>query len=158
MGMYTELQIALRVPETSPAEVIEILKFMTDKNDYGPQGNRPTDPTTPDHPFFSTPRWRWCMYHSSYYFDRQPHVLFEYDKIAMAYNLTFGANIKNYDNEWEHFLDWIAPYAENDGYKGTYWYEEWDCPQLVFFFGGKSYLVEAKEVEDFLAKHGSEEE
>ncbi len=127
MGMYTELYLGIDLKPETPPRVIEILKAMIDLT-----AENMTD--LPEHPFFKTERWHWCLKSGgSYYFDAQPHCLFEYDDITKGWHLTFGTNIKNYTREWESFVDWIAPWInEEDGHIGHYRYEEDDMPTLLY--------------------------
>lgn len=132
MGMYTELNIAVTFKDEVPSEVVKVLSYM---------GREPSDkcdtPKLPEHPLFQTDRWSWMLRSGgSYYFSGKPHLTWVLDDIAKCWFLTLRTNIKNYTEEWEHFLDFIAPHIE-DGYIGTYQYEEDAAPTLVWVNKGK---------------------
>lgn len=38
----------------------------------------------------------------------------------------------NYDSEIKHFLDWLAPYIETNGFIGYTKYEEFEDPTLIY--------------------------
>lgn len=142
MGMYTEINLAVRLRKDTPQGVIDTLTQMTT-----PDGK----PQPHDHPFFKTGRWTWCLTSGgSYYFDATPMRSFRYDDIGGFWALTVITNIKNYTGEWQHLLDWLSPYLDEpqDGdYFGTYRYEESDLPDLIIYDGGKLRIRCIKELE-----------
>jgi hypothetical protein len=126
--MYTELSIGVEFRKDTPPDVINTISSMAE-GDGRSHGI--------DHPLFQTERWGWMLrYGGSYYFDTKPHLSWAKDEITNTWHLTFGTNIKNYSNEWEHFLDFIAPHLKTDGYIGTYRYEESAAPTLLYAEGG----------------------
>lgn len=133
MGMYTELSLAVEFKENLPEPVVSALTYMVREDDAVP---RPEN--LPDHPLFQTERWDWMLRSGgSYYFDARPFCRWEYDDIAGAWFLTFCTNIKNYRSEWEHFVDFIAPYLTYESRKfiGHYRYEEDEEPTLLYADG-----------------------
>ena len=129
MGMYTELAIGVEFKSNLPEEVRAALDFMVTEEGEAP---------TLNHPLFQTERWRWMLRSGgSYYFDAQPCLVWRYDDIARAWFLTVWTNIKNYTEEWQHFLDFIAPYVDTDGYIGTYRYENDDDPTILYVEHGR---------------------
>ena len=137
MGMYTELNLGIRLKTETPEEVIDVIKFMANRYEEDTFNVK----TLPPHPLFSTSRWAIMLRCDSYYFDSLPHVSFEYDDIADCWFLTCVSNLKNYSNEIEHFLDWIAPHVDTEGFAGYRRYEENYHPSLIYFNRGKvSYI------------------
>lgn len=128
MGMYTQLQLAIDLKFDTPKAVTDILQAMITMDLGWHKGWE-----LPDHPFFNTDRWSWCLQSGgSYYFDGGTHREFRYDRIAECYKLTLLTNIKNYNSEWQHFLHWLQPYIDTEGFIGFLWYEEWERPKLIF--------------------------
>lgn len=141
MGMYTELNIGVEFKRDTPKEVIDALTYMVT-----PEGERGQVGFPVDHALFQTERWKWMLRSGgSYYFDAQPVLVWRFDEIPKAYFLTVCTNIKNYSNEWEAFLDFIAPHLQTAGYIGTYRYEEAETPTLLYSREGKVHFVEPKE-------------
>src|SRR3990167_6474879 len=103
MGMYTELIFGARLKETTPNEVIETLKYMGGDLE-----------TKPEKLAFETSTGRNVLRGGSFYFGVHSAVskLF-YDDIANAWALSSRANIKNYEDEIEQFLEWIKPYIDS---------------------------------------------
>lgn len=148
MGMYTELSIGVRIKGETPSGVIAALEAMAspivpneNTTDEKVRKKSSIPPETLAHPLFDTERWAWMLRSGGgYYFRAQPTLVWGYDKVGEGWNLTFCTNIKNYSNEWEHFLDFIAPWiegGEDREYIGTYRYEEDEYPSLVFINAGK---------------------
>ena len=72
----------------------------------------------------------------SYYFDGGWSANLVKDTITTSWELNVRSDFKNYDNEIEHFLDWLAPHIYTDGFLGYYRYEEEDMPTLIFMSNG----------------------
>ena len=140
MGMYTELSLGVKFKPETPGNIIAAIEIMTQYN-Y----NKPMAPN--QHPLFKTDLW-WRMLKSkgSYYFDRQPNLIWYYNSNGANWCLSFTNNIKNYCDEWEHFLNFIAPYVESEGFIGTLRYEKDDYPKLVFCKHGNITLKTVLEV------------
>lgn len=127
--MYTELNIGVQFKENTPIEIINAITYMASQETEQGEINFPTT-----HKLFddSKGRWTWMLNSGgSYYFDAKPTKIWEFDKISGTWFLTLCTNIKNYDSEWENFLDFIAPHVD-EGYIGTYRYEEDKLPTLLF--------------------------
>ncbi len=103
MGMYTELVMATRIKAES--EAVQILQHLI--NDAEAPENLPV------HPLFATPRWRMLFSCNSYFFVPRSIAKFEYDDIGGYWCLISRADLKNYDQEIEKFIDWIGPYLVN---------------------------------------------
>lgn len=128
MGMYTELHFNSDIKKDTPDSVIEILKYM-----LGECEDEPKD--LPDHPLFRTRRWNWMFQCDSYYFDAETHSTMNFDDISKSYVLCLRFNVKNYDSEIEHFVDWVMPYLDKyDGdFLGFSRYEEYEEPTLIYY-------------------------
>jgi len=131
MGMYTELHFNAELKEDTPEEVIALLRFML--GDIEEQ----MDPS-PEHLFFKTTRWNWMLKCDSYYFAADTHSTLRYDDIGRCRYLCIRCNLKNYDDEIEHFLDWIMPYidASPGDFLGFHRYEENEEPTVIYLPGG----------------------
>lgn len=133
MGMYTEVVIGVEFKKDTPQSVIDILSWMANKD----AEDAPL-PELPDHPLFTTERWKWMLRSGgSYYFDLQPFLEWRKDDIADLWFLSVGTNIKNYGNEWQEFLSFIAPHLRYPDRKfiGYYRYEEDEEPTLLYADG-----------------------
>jgi hypothetical protein len=129
MGMYTELNIGVKFRTDTPSAVIDALLFMVLAEG---DAKRPASPSI-CHPLFEAERWTWMLRsEGSYYFDRVAYRAMEFDEITGAWFLSVATNIKNYSDEWQHFIDFIAPWIETDGFIGTYRYEADDAPTLLY--------------------------
>ena len=130
MGMYTELHFNAELKGNVPKNVIDTLKYMINKHndiDFDPS-------QVFKHQLFSTDRWPVMLQCDSYYFSADTNSTLRYDDIAKSYFLCIRSNLKNYDGEIEHFIDWIHPYLDEleGDYLGHYRYEEDDIPTLIF--------------------------
>lgn len=128
MGMYTELNIGVKLNEKAIADgVVEVLEYMTGQRAVK------TDPL-PNHPLFQTPRWQIMMNCGSAYFMGQPDskvIISKYYPDEDIW-LNVRTNLKNYDYEIELFLDWIQPYIEYEEFIGYMRYEEFERPTLIY--------------------------
>lgn len=124
MGMYTELFLQVTLDRDTPDDVIWTLKYMTRQSQIKPVA----------YPF-PEGRHDWMLRCSSFYLF--PHAFsevlgpeFEGDRNR----LFVRCDLKNYEGEIEAFLDWLAPYVEEDyHYQGHYMYEEDSQPTRVYF-------------------------
>ena len=151
MGMYTELNLGVRLKEDLPEDVISALKRMVSSQDIeGIEDRKAFRDSTdwPDHPFFKMTRSRWCLHSCSYYFDAQPMCQFKWDEISKCWYLTFVANIKNYALEWQSFIDWLTPHIDGGDYGpehiGHYRYEEDEYPTILMLEKGKVSWVKTE--------------
>ena len=127
MGMYTELVFGCSLKKDIPDEVVNILRYLSDNDAY--------ESSLPQHPFFNCSRWRFIGSGSSCYFGGSSHFEFVVDSV-MGYRISLRCNIKNYDDEFQKFIDWIMPYIDyGAGQKellGYYIYEEDIEPTLIY--------------------------
>ena len=125
MGMYTELNIGVKLYSNTPENILDILRYMVGDINIEPDDK-------PNHPLFETDRWRMLFMSDSYYFDGITNSVLDYDGITEAYYLTVRSNFKNYDDEINKFLDFIRPYLDTKGFLGYYRYEEDEYPVLIY--------------------------
>ncbi len=125
MGMYTELYLGTKLRGDTPPEVFALIDAML-------HGEDPK--SLPSHPFFACKRWRQLFSGGGSYYFEAPcfRRLFDADPICEgARQLLIVVNLKNYDQEIQHFLDWISPYIDKGGHVGHMRYEEEDVPTLL---------------------------
>lgn len=131
MGMYTELNIAVRLKLSDNA--LKILEFMAGQSEN-------EDFEKPDHPLFDseTARWKYMLCCDSAYFDHTASSSLVNDRYyaeedTLERVLNVRCDLKNYNDEIENFLDWIYPYSETGGFIGYMRYEEDEDPTLIYF-------------------------
>lgn len=136
MGMYTELVLNVGLKHDIPADVLTVLRAMT-----AGEGRDLTE--TPKHPLFSTDRWSFMLRSGSFYFvPKSTTELVESfpEDPHPTRHLSVRTDLKNYGNEIDLFVDWLAPYVEAYGedFGGYKRYEEDEHPTLVYFDGTKA--------------------
>lgn len=127
MGMYTDFCFDVIIRSDVPDNVVAILNQMRDHD-------ASFDKILPDHPFFRCDRWAQIGHGCSAYFPAEPRFIFEKESLSNDYVLNLRCNLKNYDDEIKHFIDWIKPYvdASPGEFLGFYRYEESAHPTLVY--------------------------
>lgn len=127
MGMYTDFCFDVIIRSNVPDHVVTILNQMRDLDDS-------LDKILPDHQFFRCDRWMQIGHCGSAYFPAEPRFIFEKESFSNDYVLNLRCNLKNYDDEIKHFIDWIKPYVDADPgeFLGFYRYEESAHPTLVY--------------------------
>lgn len=120
MGMYTEIYVNADLKESTPQEVIDVLKAMTTDSDTLPAALQ-------DRPF----RWSYMFYDGSYYTPKTECRHLTHDDISNCWSLLGKGDIKNYEDEIEEFFAFIAPHCE-EGFIGYSRYEESWEPTLYF--------------------------
>jgi hypothetical protein len=124
MGMYTELNISVKIKAED--ETKKILSYMTGRSDM--------DFEIPSHPLFSSPRWKFMLKCDSVYFDHVADSALYGDLCDnKSYILNVRCDLKDYDDEIKHFLDWIYPFTNTRGFIGYTRYEEDEDPTLIYF-------------------------
>lgn len=126
MGMYTELVLGVELKQDE--KVLDILRYML--------GDTEICPEYPKHPLFDTDRWHMMLVCDSYYFDGHTDSSLDIDRIGVC-TLNVRSNLKNYCEEIDKFLNWLAPYIRSYGFIGYTRYEEDDDPLLIYIEGGK---------------------
>lgn len=127
MGMYTELHFSVELKPNLPQQVIDTLAHMT--------GQVPTAPgALPEHPLFRTGRSASMLICDSTYFPAETATDFVLE--SSRWHLSVRSNFKNFDDEVDHFLDWIGQYVNADEEcLGYYRYEEDAHPTLIYAAG-----------------------
>lgn len=129
MGMYTELVLSCNIH--NDAEVVHILKYMCN----GETSSSPPQ-SLPNHPFFESGRWDWMFTCNSHYHVPRSHSSIEYNDISKLWTLIVRCDFKNYDDEIEKFVDWIAPHVYTYGKErcciGYSLYEEDEEPTILY--------------------------
>lgn len=129
MGMYTDFCFDVNIKKDVPDDVVAMLNQMRDFDRFDL-----FQKVLPDHPFFKCDRWVQIGHCSSAYFPAEPRFIFEKKSYGDDYVLNLRCNLKNYDEEIKHFINWIKPYV--DAYPGEflgfYRYEEATRPTLVY--------------------------
>ena len=129
MGMYTEFVFGAMLHERTPKNVLRILENLCEgEGDYN-------DLILPNHEFFACDRWRWIATMSSYYFGAPSHSTIVEDSQG-GHRISIRANLKDYDNEIDKFVDWIKQYVEqgagNRGLLGYQIYEGNTAPKMYW--------------------------
>lgn len=126
MGMYTHLVLNANLKKDTPNEVIGTLLYLSDQTGVCP--------IVENHPLYGTERIRMVMCGDSCSFDGDTHYEFHFDEIQEEWALTINSNIKNYDEEYQKFLDYIQPYITDDWRKflGFIHHEEDENPTLIY--------------------------
>lgn len=130
MGMYTELVLAVEL-NAEAGEIVPILEAMISPKLEERSEVEAAIESIPPHPLFQTTRWWMMLLGTSCYFRGGPHS--SIDDHCGHKSLVVRFNIKNYESEIEHFINWLDPYVRRDGYAGYFRYEEDLVPTLIFY-------------------------
>lgn len=128
MGMYTHLVLNANLKEDTPKEVIDTLLYLSYQ----------TEKCTIDeaHALYGAKHIRMVMCGDSYFFDGNTYFRFYFNKTVEEWALTINSNIKNYDEEYQKFLEYICPYITDDWrdkkFLGFIRYEEDEHPTLIY--------------------------
>lgn len=126
MGMYTELVLGVNLKKDE--KVLDILRYMLNDSEQCPE--------LPKHALFETDRWDIMLVCDSHYFDGHAESNLRIDRIGVC-TLNVRCNLKNYCDEIDKFLNWLAPYIRSYGFIGYTRYEEEDNPSLIYIEDGK---------------------
>ena len=123
MGMYTELVFGAELKSDTPKDVIDTIRYLVGDIDK------------PENVLYKENRNP--LRGGSFYFGVSTSVSKMYfDKTSNAWILSSRANIKNYNNEIEVFLEWIKPFIQSgSGYRDMYafvMYEESEEPNIYY--------------------------
>lgn len=128
MGMYTDLVLGVDLRIDTPAEVINILKYMVNGDELTDY-----DSYLPEHPLFKTKRWSIIPVCDSAYFGGSTVSKLQKPRYTGdLWSLSIRSNLKNYNLEIELFLNWLEPYVKTRGFVGYMRYEEFDDPTLIY--------------------------
>ena len=114
MGHYTQFRFKASLKEDTPEEIIDFLKkviiegdLSTDQVIFSSKLGQPPIPNI-NHDFFKCPRWYMLLISNN--FGCVPGgSMFQKDN---QWFLDLHTEFKNYDEEVDHFMDWITPYTE----------------------------------------------
>lgn len=125
MGMYTELIFGASLKTDTPKEVIDTLRYMVGDIDK------------PEKLAFDSDRNP--LRGGSHYFGMINDVTkMYYNDTANCWVLSSRANIKNYENDIDAFLEWIKPYVDSgSGNRDMYAikiYEEQSEPTIYYLY------------------------
>jgi len=144
MGMYTHLQLDVRLRKDTPVAAIEILHIMCQVQGHKQEDINPILAIHPGlaHPLFNTWRGAWmlrcnggCGVWAAPYFVRDE---------AGVYQLKLSFSVKNYERSIQYFLDWLSQFVScspDEVRLGTYMYEEDREESSVVWKGGKLKIV-----------------
>lgn len=129
MGMYTHLVLNANLRKDTPNDILGMLMYLSYQTDICP--------ISEDHDLYDIMKYRVVMRGDSRCFDGKSHFEFLYDNIQEEWMLTINSNIKNYDKEYERFLNCIHPYITEDilfekKFLGFIHYEENENPKLIY--------------------------
>jgi len=127
MGMYTEINLRIRLKEDVPENVISTINDMVNGNSLS---------NAPEHPFFKTPRCGSVMLSSSFYHVPFATMCLRKKSPSTTWYLFGRSDLKNYNDEIELFFDWIYPYCR-EGMLGYSLYEEEVYPDVYVKQDGK---------------------
>ena len=140
MGHYTgfQIEVLLRkdIPPPALAALIDSTGMLGENLGKGLKFDKP------DHMFFRLCKRQSALFWCSSAYLPQP----EYNTGLQFYAendfwmLKVGSSLKNYDNEIEYFLDWVAPYVAPSEYGkvvGKYQYEDADVGTPITFSAPK---------------------
>ena len=138
MGMYTKINVILKIKQDTPQNVKTILHHIFEGD--GLEDLRELKLDIPDHKFFNEGMRVWFPNSvGSEYFTGTANSKIKYRIISNQMVLHIDTDFKNYGDEIEHFLDWITPYVDayNNDFLGYSRYEECNNPTLYFFKDNK---------------------
>ena len=124
MYIYTKFYLNATLKGDTPQNVIDILKYMVG------DGPRPKV-TRPKHSFFATARWHGILFYFESKKMKQSSLVYE---DIMCWHLYVNANVRNYSQQIERFIDWLQPYiSEPEGaFLGFYKSDGEDDPTLIY--------------------------
>ena len=148
MSMYFDGAIACDLKPDTPQQVLDVLQYMTRKEDYAFD-------SVPSHSFFTTnEEWRdflqidqeWTCapglvgsdFRKTFRYTKNSEDVYRW---TLSFRRTMHDDYEFPDFWWE-FLFWIAPYSESTGFVG-YYREEFELnPTLIYFQSGKVFTSE----------------
>ncbi len=150
MSLYFDGFFACDLKPGVPQNVIDVLKYMTRKEDY-------EFSSVPNHKFFETDGWRdflritaesqqYAVAPGLVFSDLQLHEHYSQEnrQNVLGYTLSFRRTMHD-DVEcyvhWHDFLAWIVQYSDTDGFIG-YLREQYSfIPQLFYFKKGQVFIA-----------------
>lgn len=129
MGMYTELNMSAVVkPDENN---LLVLRYMVGDEDVLATD---IESIIPKHRLFEleTGRWTYMLNCDSFYFDHTAHSELV-DRHGVDTVLNVRCDLKDYEDEIKHFLDWVYSFSSTRGFVGYTRYEECEDPTLIYF-------------------------
>ncbi len=126
MGMYTELVLSFELKKDTPDEIINTLIYMIEDKYVGELDVYFLDKAS---------RLKWMLRSYSYYFNYSASLSdIDYDKITRTHSVSIRCSLKNYENEINLFLYWVAPYIYEyrHDFIGYTLYENANEPTLIY--------------------------
>jgi hypothetical protein len=128
MGMYTVLHLDIRLRDDLPDNIFNLLNHMLNGSGEYPH-------PLPDHPLFTTDtRWDYMLCSSNAYASCI-HQLERHEFFGIR--MCVQSSFKNYNDEINKFLNWLAPYADPDMSDNTFVgysrYEEHTYPDVIMY-------------------------
>lgn len=140
MGMYTKVNLIIKIKKDVPLNVKQIIESMFECCDLEDMVARGIE--LPNHKFFKDERRVWFpMSSGSYYFTGTTNSNLYYRDVDDKMVLHIDTDFKNYDDEIELFLDWIRPYIDASEYSFLgYSLFESDANPTLYFYTKKEIL------------------
>lgn len=129
MGMYTSFGLGVALKSDTPKSIIYVLQSMCG------MGNFEEVYVLSDNPLFKTERWKYMLQGATYYSPIKGSSYITQKPYTRVYDLSVISDLKNYDDEIDHFLKWIEPYVllNHKEWVGWYKYEERVYPTLIMY-------------------------
>ena len=147
MGMYTEFIFGCELSKNTPRVCVEALDFVINGEDKQPKYDNPegweqkdynehyidrTLPVEEIKAFIDKYDFYGLFCSCSYSFGAaNPISKFYWDSISSSYHISTRADLKNYTNQIETFIDYIKEYVESgSGDYEVYAYVQYECDDL----------------------------
>jgi hypothetical protein len=133
MGMYTKFNVILPIKRNTPTIIKEII---IDIIDNGEEKINCGELKKPNHKFFNSDYF--APHNNSFYFTGTSNTKIKYCSVINKNNefvLHIDCDFKNYDDNINNFLDFIAPYVKSNyepRFLGYSLYEECINPILYY--------------------------
>lgn len=130
MGIYTHFVINVNLRKNTPQEVIDTLLYLSSQSLY--------NPINENHQlYYMYGEEKLIFTGHSGVFDGDSYCLFFFDEVQEEWKLTINSSMKNYDREYQKFLDYIQPYIamefeEHQKFLGFMRDETQDAPTLIY--------------------------
>ena len=162
--MYTEFIFGCKLSKDTPKICIDALDYAINGGDKQPKYDNPqtwqeenynkwfivrTTPEDKIQEFMGKYDFARLFFSGSYYFGAPGVRKFYYDPIDKEYHISTRANLKNYSNQIEKFIEYIKPYVtKGSGYPHNIFayvqYEESEFPTMYGMDGVYTMCKETK--------------
>ena len=136
MGMYTMCYLNCIIDKADKDDITVLSAMCNGDAEY-----EMLTPKQREFALFHTTRWMGMLRSGSAYFDFEPYSRLEHlyfideeysEEPSNAYQLYTRFNLKNYESEIEHFIEWISTLSSTKGLVGYTRYEECDRPTPIY--------------------------